>query len=625
MYDRNGRTDEEVASLRQEFEKLKEYLIDWSPDAVVVVDSTGSIIAVNRAAEAMFGYPKSELLGQLIEILIPRNARGSHTTHRNQYHQAPRHRPMGQSGTEFFAQRKDGSVFPADINLNPFKLEGTTIAAIRDITSRKQIEQSLREAKEQAEAAAQAKNVFLASMSHEFRTPLNAILGFTQLLETSPNLSPQEQKFVAAIRRGGEHLLEIIGDVLNMARIETGRITHEPRTFDLFKLLDELTSIFRQRAELKSLRFVVQRAPNLPPALIGDEGKLRQILLNLLGNAVKFTFRGAVSLHVSWKDGIGRFVVADTGPGIPEAEQGRIFNPFVQTNTQQNAREGTGLGLAICKKYLELMGGTITVASQLGSGSTFSFEIPLALAQGAASSSATEFHFCTGLEPGQSSVRLLVVDDNPDDCEFLSAVLARLGFETRIGNNGHEAVETWKSWSPHLIWMNLSMPIMDGLEATKKIRELETTGVNRQPDENSRLSRTVVIAVAANTPEQVAEQISQAGLDDFLAKPIQAALVYEKIHQHLGVRFRFGGESPQPPPEALPVEEIPPPDWKTEVARMPADWKEALYQALLQGDTQAALDLLKPLQEPAPAVAEELRQHIRNFAFDELLDLLESA
>ncbi|HNC45611.1 MAG TPA: ATP-binding protein, partial [Acidobacteriota bacterium] len=441
MYDLHVLLDE-LTILRQENEQLKGYLLEMSPDAVIAVNRDGKIVSVNQHAEQLFGYDRQELLGQAMEVLIPEQYRDVHHLHRSVYSKSPHFRPMGKTNLEFYALRKDGTVFSADINLNPVQRSGIVLAAIRDISQRKQLEQSLREAKEQAEAAARAKSIFLAGMTHEFRTPLNGILGFIQLLEQSPTLTADQQKYLAAIQRSGEHLLDIITDVLHMARIETGRIQLQPQVFDLHRFLYELETRTRTRAQLKHLQVTFDISSNLPRLVEGDAEKLRQILLNLLGNAVKFTVSGKVTLRVDWQDETAEFEVEDTGPGIAPEALPQIFEPFVQCKAGDVVIEGTGLGLAICRKFVELLGGTIQVKSQVGVGSTFRFVIPLQVKE-AVDEESSPASLAPTLINYEAPIRLLVVDDKSDDRELLRMLLSRDGFDVRVAANGHEAVSYW--------------------------------------------------------------------------------------------------------------------------------------------------------------------------------------
>ncbi|MCU0569280.1 MAG: PAS domain-containing protein [Oculatellaceae cyanobacterium Prado106] len=382
---------------------------------------------------------------------------------------------------------------------------------------RKQVESSLMGAKEAAEAANRAKSTFLANMSHELRTPLNAILGFAQLMERDAALTTNQRESLATINHSGEHLLNLINDVLEMSKIEAGRITLNSAPFDLHHLLQTLQEMFLGRSHTKQLHLQFHLAPNLPQYIQTDEGKLRQVLINLLANAVKFTETGRIDLRASVycntennsknntenntesktesKTEINTennavrntennaenntqiyLEVEDTGCGIATTDLDQLFQPFVQTRAGNQAGEGTGLGLAISRQFVRLLGGQLQVSSQVNQGSTFSFTIPVT---SVASTAVVppRIHRCVlRLAPNQPAYRILIVDDRQENRSLMVQLLGRIGLETCIATNGEEAIAQWQSWHPHLIWMDMRMPGMDGYAATRQIRALEEEG-----------------------------------------------------------------------------------------------------------------------------------------------------
>jgi len=374
-------------------------LLEAAPDAIIEVDREGRIVLLNRATETLFGYSREELLGQSVEILVPENLRAMHARHREDYRQQPMTRPMG-SGLELQGRRKDGSRFPAEISLSPVNSENgfRVTAIIRDITERRRAEEQLRQVREQytrelearnreIERANRLKSEFLASMSHELRTPLHTIIGFSELLgeEIQGELNAKQKRFVQHIHTDSLHLLDLINDILDLSKVESGRIDLRPEAFDARPLIEEAVSSIRPLAESSGLAIRVRIASM--PAIEADRVRVKQILMNLLSNAVKFTPAGGrIDVEADMEDGMARISVADTGIGIPADEHEAIFNVFHQAGaTTKGVREGTGLGLAITKRLVEEHGGTIKVSSEVGKGSRFTFTIPMAQVQEAAS------------------------------------------------------------------------------------------------------------------------------------------------------------------------------------------------------------------------------------------------
>ena len=395
---------------------------------------------------------------------------------------------------------------------------------------------ALADAKEAAVAANRAKSTFLASISHELRTPLNAILGFTQLMSQDSSTTPQQKETLEIINRSGEHLLVLINDVLEVSKIEAGKTKLNLTNCDLYDLVNSLQEMLQLKAQCKNLELLWEISPSVPRFVETDRAKLRQVLINLLGNAIKFTEQGYVRLRVfllnteqlSVTDEQFHicFEIEDTGIGITPDELDNLFQPFVQTKAGAQSQQGTGLGLAISRNFVQLMGGDISVVSQPDRGSTFRFDIQL--------KPVDDRHFVTpisqyviGLAPDQPCYRILIVEDIRENSLLLLSLLEPLGFEVQLAENGQEGITLWQSWQPHLILMDIQMPVMDGLEATKYIRA------------NSVEQETVIIALTASAFEQRRINCLAAGCDDFVSKPFQKDVLLEKIAQYLGVRYLY--------------------------------------------------------------------------------------
>ena len=486
----------------------------------------------------------------------------------------------------------------------------------------------LQEAKEAAEVANRAKSQFLASMSHELRTPLNAILGFTQVMRRDVGLSSEQQEYLDIIMRSGEHLLELINDVLEMSKIEAGKITLNESSFDLYRLLDNLAEMFRLKAQSKGLQLFFEQTPDVPQYVQTDEGKLRQVLINLLGNALKFTEAGSVTLQVSLvKDNRNRrasrfpqgmtndkqqitkllFEISDTGPGIAPEEVNSLFEAFTQTATGLKSMEGTGLGLPISRQFVQLMGGDITLDSTPGRGATFKFDILLQPTQGTSLETSEPTGRVIGLTPNQKEFRILVVEDDWASRQLLVKLLISVGFLVREASNGEEAVTLWESWQPHLIWMDIQMPVMDGYEATRAIKQMPKG------------SDTVIIALTASAFEEQRSAILGAGCNDFVRKPFQENTLFEKMARHLGVRYLYQVENrptSQSSTQPLPLT-------KEGLRVMPSEWVHQLYQAALAMDDQLVVELIDRIPQTHTDLVNTLMNLVDNFRLDIIIDCID--
>ncbi|MEG4069977.1 response regulator [Microcoleus sp. Pol11C2] len=493
-----------------------------------------------------------------------------------------------------------------------------------------------KKAEEEAAAASLAKSQFVANMSHELRTPLNAILGFTQVMSRDSLLSHENLENLRIINRSGQHLLELINDVLDLSKIEAGIIGLDQRSFDLYQLLDTLEEMFQIKAETKKmqLRFSVQA--NVPQYIKTDEKKLRVCLINLLANAMKFTHDGGrIWLRVSVESNQPQpaeseihpnstsvepllilFEVEDTGVGIATAEIDTLFDAFVQTQVGRKAADGTGLGLTITKKYVQIMGGDIWVKSVLGEGTSFKFNIRVFAAISSEITMAT-LQRVIGLEADQPVYRILAVDDNQENRLLLVKMLQPIGFEVREAENGYQAVELWETWQPHLIWLDTRMPVMDGFEAVRKIRAKE----------KQTQWRTIIIALTASTFEEKKGEIIAAGCDDFVRKPFQEQILFDKMACYLGVRYLYQ-ELPRLPIGALRrycVNEKPDSFFGGLLDQMPQSWVKELYDAANDVNEELAIQLVDRIWESHPTLAEALKDLLADYRLDKIMDLTQSS
>ena len=385
--------------------------------------------------------------------------------------------------------------------------------------------------KEKAEEANKAKSIFLANMSHELRTPMNAILGYSQLLKRSTSILPEQQEYLHIINRSGKHLLALINEVLEISKIESRKTNLILRTFDLHALLGDMKTMFSFRTEKRGIELEMQGINEIPRFIISDENKFRQILINLLGNAVKFTKKGNITLRTCMKEHKRLIIeVQDSGVGIAAEEMDRLFKYFEQTDSGRKSKMGTGLGLAISREYAELMGGDITVVSKVGKGSIFKFEVDVQIGTESKSTEGIQKKQVIGLKNNQESPNILVVEDNDDSRNLLVQLLETTGFNVFEAINGKEAVEICKKAKPDFIWMDVRMPVMDGMEATRLIKNMEE-------------GKSIFIsALTAHALEEEREQILEAGFDDFVRKPYEENDIFETMSKYLNLEYVYQKE-----------------------------------------------------------------------------------
>jgi PAS domain S-box-containing protein len=573
-------------------------LIESNIDALITTDPRGIITDVNKQMEALTGCTRDELIGAPFKDYFTDPERA----------EAGIKLVLGESKVtdyELTARARDGKETVVSYNATTFhdryrKLQGV-FAAARDVTERKRYEQSLQQAN-------RAKSVFLANMSHEIRTPMNAILGFSQLMLRDQDLTHRQCQYLGTINRSGEHLLALINDILEMSKIEAGRTTLNSSTFDLPVLFYDLEMMFRVRTDEKKLTFSVETIGDVPQYIVSDINKLRQVLINVLGNAVKFTERGgvAVRVRVDRERPTGpclRVEVEDTGPGISADDQEKLFRHFEQTKTGQQAGTGTGLGLAISREFVRLMGGDITVSSHVGTGSNFIIQLPLKEGEAQAVQAKDNLRHVLSLQPGQATCRVLIADDIEDNRQLLAQLLSPVGFEVRLATNGAEAVQGFEEWRPHLILMDFRMPVMDGHEAIRRIRDM-AGGKDAK-----------IIAVTASAMDDNRQELMEIGADDFIGKPFRETELFQKIHVHLGVKYQYA--------------EVPTVSAQGDVAELTpaslADWPQEIIdpmrEAVITADLDQLLATIQEFESRDPGVAQGLRRLAESFQYQKLLDL----
>ena len=661
----NARLYTQVQSTQNRLNKF----LNAIPLGISVHDAKGQIIYTNQVAQQLLNIqdlPKTETQ-QLSETYgVYRVGTGEMYP----VEQLPLVRSLGgekAQADDLELHRSDGSIFVEATSTPIFDDTGNVeyaIAAFQDISDRKQAEKTLIEnvrleqeiserkkteaelerAKEAAVAANLAKSTFLANMSHELRTPLNAILGFSQLMNQDTNLLNEQKENLNIIHRSGDHLLTLINQVLDLSKVEAGRMTLSENNLDLHHFLADIEDMFVLKAKDQGLQLRFECGADVPKYIYADEVKLRQVLINLIGNAIKFTSSGSVSVEVKSKNAKGKseaetqitnnqqqttitFEIKDTGVGMASEDLKQLFQPFVQTASGQKVQQGTGLGLTISRQFVRLMGGEITVISDgkaftpgmpLGelsddtkplptSGTTFQFDITVGIADSAIQNQPYNRRVIA-LAPNQPPYRILVVDDRDDNRQLLIKLLKPVGFEVQEATNGIEALEIWDSYSPHLIWMDMRMPVMDGYEATKRIKG------------TIKGQATAVIALTASVWEEEKAVILAAGCDDFVRKPFQKEAIFDIMAKHLGVSYIYQEQQPPSPPSNVTGAPL---NLTDLLAAMSKQWMVKFHEAALDADSELVSKLLDDIPESHAFELQTLRNWVKKFQFEKILDLTE--
>jgi len=519
-----------------ESEARSRLVLDSAHDAFIGMDSDGRIVSWNPQAERTFGWPRDEVIGRsLAETIMPTGFRTAHSAGLRRFHETGE-APIVNRRLELRGLHRDGHEFPVEITVtNPVRAgRGYFFGAfVRDISERLEHEDELRTAKESAEAATRAKSEFLANMSHELRTPLNGVIGYAQLLQRDRTLSPNQRDALDAISACGSHLLDLINDVLDLSKIEAGRMDIEATPCDLRQVAVDLRYVIEERAQRKGLHFTTHIDSGVSPRVILDGRHVRQVLLNLLGNAVKFTQQGEVQFHITGPAAPGapkrlRFDVVDTGIGIEAENLSAVFQAFRQTRSGAELG-GTGLGLTISHRLVRSMGGELKVESTTGKGSRFYFELPLVEAeepfvQVSADAEGESLASDARLAPGEH-LTALVADDSSVNRRILASLLESAGARVITAAGGLEAVELGRTHRPDVVLMDLRMSDLNGFEATRRLGAEEATAA------------IPVIAVSASAWDEVRQAARDAGCVDFLPKPVKADVLFAKLQRYAGVRF----------------------------------------------------------------------------------------
>lgn len=601
----------EQKAARDQIRKLSQ-AVEHSPVSVVITDREGTIEYVNPIFTEVTGYTLAEAVGQNPRILKSGNLPQEF------YHTIWETILAGRVWRgEFINKRKNGEEYWESASISPiYNHDGMIthfVAVKEDVTSRKLIEKELQNARQAAEGANKAKSMFVANISHEIRTPLNAILGFSQLLSQDRSLTADQQEKLAIVNRSGEHLLSIINDVLEISKIEAGRIQLQLITFDLHRFLADVESLFRIRTQEKKIWLAFELAEGLPRHIHADEGKLRQIFLNLIGNAIKFSDSGGITVRVAIVVNenlrpVLSVEVKDHGIGINRSELEKIFGYFEQVEQGSQAKGGAGLGLAISREFIKLMGGKIAVDSERGKGTTFHFEVPV----GFASPPATHQNRETAgqivrVQNNQLEYRILVVDDNEIGRMLLVGILKAAGFVVIEAVDGQQAIAAYQQSKPHLILMDLNMPIMDGYEASKKIRRLPAG------------TSIAIIAVTTSSFAEDRQAILDSGIVDIIIKPFKAQEILEKVGQYINVNYlreaalghdidKYGNGAPV---QAMEVQKV-----------LPDNLVASLRVAVVNGDIDLIDELLTQAEQYDLGVSQMLRKLANSYEFEKLVSVL---
>lgn len=526
--------------------------------------------------------------------------------------------------------RKDQSRFPVRLSVSPLRNDSGQLSGFlgfgKDITAQQEAEvalqhlnanleelveertRQLQEAIEAAELANQSKSQFIANMSHEFRTPLNAVMGFSQLLLQDRRITPDQYSSLKVIYRNGEHLLSLVNEVITLSKIEAGQLTYNPKDVNLHHLCGGVKDLFTLQADSKDIQLQLNLDSDVPQYVRTDAKKLRQVLINLLGNALKFTKRGSVQCQVHWHPASSMtadhqlaFTVQDTGPGIPAHLLPNLFDPFVQNPSTREKYGGIGLGLSICQRFVQLMQGDISIESVEGQGTTVDFQVKVELGESPLDPKETPTKVI-GLAEDQLPFRILVAEDNFDNRQILVTLLETVGFEVKEAVNGQEAIEINQAWQPQLIWMDIQMPILNGLDATRLIKAQDP-------------NPPIILAITAQALESDELLAFKAGCDGYLRKPYESAQIFEKMAQHLDLTYCYETLTfTTPMTEAVVLT-------PKQLTQMPSPWVQLLYDAAIMLDEAILDSLVGEIPEAQSSLKAALNYLLTTYQYDVIMEV----
>jgi PAS domain S-box-containing protein len=595
-------------------EKLKETtvsraymnsVIQNSGECILTINEKGILSSINRAAEQTFMIRNEDAVGMHVLLLFDDSELLPYT-YRDTYDDE-KDGPLLPGNTqpvEYQGKRMDGSAFPMEVVVTQMEQGGRRerICLMRDITERKRAQEDLRKAKEAAEMANLAKSEFLANMSHELRTPLNAVIGYAQIIANQGDLSAKQRKALSTIEHSGEHLLELINDILDLAKVEAGTLELRPSHFNLLRLLENVAEIMRTRARAKGLTLISEWLSELPETVKTDERRLRQVLMNLLDNAIKYTKEGGVTLQAGYYNDRLRFMVTDTGIGIQAEHIKAIFNIFHQVRNSPEMVEGTGLGLAICRRLVTLMGGQLEVDSTPGEGSRFWFDLDLPPVSRSKLSSAPRERKLVAVRGEKQSV--LIADDQADNRELLRDMLVPLGFKVYEAENGQACLQQMIAIQPDVLLVDLRMPMIRGEEVIRRLRK------------SAEFREMVIIAISASAFDHDRERCIAAGANDFLPKPFRLSKLLDLLSHHLDLELVFEADIPK----ANPVV-----SYQSQSVVLPADLWSTLMELAKRGDIRKLrqqAEQLPELDARYGPFAEELHHLVESFQIKKILQLI---